>query len=830
MTDRDRAQAGNNLPLMTTRIVGRGETIEHIRRDVIEARLVSIVGPGGIGKTTVALAVAEQVLASFEDGVRLVDFAPLKEPSLVPHAIAAATGLVVHSATIMAALCRFLRDRHTLLVLDNCEHMLDAIAPCVTRILEEAPGVHVLTTGRAPLRAAGEQVHRLTGLAVPSNTSVLTASDALSFPAIELFVERATDRLESFTLSDTDAPAVAEICRSLDGIALAIELAAMRVDVFGVRGLQKQLGDSFHLLGERRAGLERHRTLAATLAWSYGLLPAHEAALLRAVSVFPGAFRLHDASAIANLAPDDVATILAELAAQSLLSADGDARDGMYRLLETTRAYCLEKLVASGHDQPVRLRHAEYLCEIMQGAALELARRPAREWGAAYGRYVDDLRVALSWAGADPARGSLLVRLTTAGTVFWNHFSLTGESCAHLERAIMALPETGAVGTAVEMSLQAALAGAFLYTRGIVPEARAAMGRALEIALQLSDTEYHLRCLRMIGTYELFSGDNQAGMRTLEAFVSMATAADPSALAEGETHLGCAEVFTGRLESARQRLERLYAQGLQDLNDSNSLRFSYNNSINVMIVLSHAQWLTGYPEAAAKSAARVVEYGLKANHELSLSIGLAWVCLVFVWAGRDEECSLYGAMLDDLVERHGIVTWRPIATFCRGVLASRREDTLCEGIADLERTVAECRAMGHMARLPYYMAVLAEALTRQGRLAEAEAMILEALAMAREQKDYCNLPELLRIQASVLAAQGQLEEQEAALLEAMSLAEKFGAASWRLRAANDLARLWQSQARTREATRMLQAVFDTFTEGFGTPDLATARALLDALK
>jgi predicted ATPase len=826
----DPATANSNLPTTTTRVVGRRESIELIIRDLSGARLVSIVGAGGIGKTTVALAVAEEAIESFEDGVWLVDFAPVKEPGLVPNTIAAATGLVVHSANVMAALGRFLRDRETLLVLDNCEHMADTIGPCVAQILEEAPRVRVLTTSRAPLRLPRELVHRLPGLATPPVSSDLTAKDALTFAAIELFVERATDRLESFSLSDADAPAVADICRNLDGIALAIELAAMRIDVFGVRGLQKQLDDTFRLLGVRRAGLERHRTLAATLDWSYGLLPAREAALLRLVSVFAGVFSLDDASAISTIPPGEATTLLTELAAQSLLSVDADAGAAMYRPLETTRAYCLEKLLASGEDEEVRLRHAEYICEVSQAAAGELAQRPAREWGAAYGRYLDDLRAALAWTGAAPAQRDLLIRLTTAGTVLWNHFSLTAESRTHLSRAVSEVRESGSAGTAVEMNLQLALAGAILYTRGIVPEAKQAMDRARDIALLHEDIGSHLSCLRMLGTYELFSGDNETGIRTLETFVSMAIANDPSAVAEGETHLGCGEMFIGRLESARRRHERLLAQGQQDLDDATSLRFFYNNSISVLIVLSQVQWLTGSPGAAERTAATVVEYGLKTRHELSLSICLAFVCLVHVWAGLDELCAEHAAMLDDLVERHGIVTWRPIPSFCRGALASRHEETRSEGIELLERTVAECRAIGHIARLPYYMAVLAEAQTKHGRLQEAEVTIRDALALATKNNDNWSFPELLRVQALVLAAQGLAKEQEAVLVQSMELAQTLGASSWRLRAASDLARLWHAQSRTLDAKRLLQPVFDSFSDGFETRDLTVAAQLLAELQ
>ncbi len=826
----DFTTANSNLPTTTTRVFGRRDSIELFIRDLNGTRLLSIVGAGGIGKTTVALAVAEEAIESFKDGVWLADFAPLKEPGLVPYTIAAATGLVVHSANVMAALCRFLRDRETLLVLDNCEHMVDAIGPCVAQLLGEAPRVRVLTTSRAPLRLTGELVHRLPGLATPPASTDLTAKDALTFPAIELFVERATDRLESFSLRDADAPAVADICRNLDGIALAIELAAMRIDVFGVHGLQKQLDDRFRVLGERRAGLERHRTLAATLDWSYGLLPAREAALLRVVSVFAGVFSLDDASAISTIPPGEAARLLTELASQSLLSADADGGVVTYRPLETTRAYCLEKLLASGEDEAVRLRHAEYVCEVTQRAAGELAQRPAREWGAVYGRYLDDLRAALAWAGAAAGQRELLIRLTTAGTVLWNHFSLTDESRTHLSRAVSEVHQSGAAGTRVELNLQLALAGAILYTRGIVPEAKQAMDRARDIAVRLDETGSHLSCLRMLGTYELFSGDNETGIRTLEAFVAMAIANDPSAVAEGESHLGCGEMFIGRLESARRRHERLLAQGQQDLDDSTSLRFFYNNSISVLIVLSQVQWLTGSPGAAERTAATVVEYGLKTRHELSLSICLAFVCLVHLWAGLDELCAQHAAMLDDLVERHGIVTWRPIPSFCRGALASRDEATRAEGIALLERTVAECRAIGHIARLPYYMAVLAEAQAKHGRLQEAEATIRDALALTTKNEDNWSLPELLRIHAFVLAAQDRPQEQEFVLLRSIDLAQQLGAWSWRLRAAIDLGRLWQAQARTLDAKRLLQPIFDSFSDGFETRDLVVAAQVLAELQ
>lgn len=826
---RGSSPARDNLPKATSRIVGRDDAIAAIWQDVGSARLLSIVGAGGIGKTTVALAVAEQAIGAFRDGVWLVDFAPLHDPLLASNAIANATGLVVHSADTMAALCRFLRDRETLLVFDNCEHMVGAIALCIGQILAAAPGVHIMTTSRSPLRVEGEQVVRLPGLATPPAAGVVSATSAMAFPAIQLFVDRAKDRLETFALSDADAPVVADICRSLDGIALAIELAAMRIDVFGVVDLRQQIADRFRVLAGRRGGLERHRTLAATLDWSYSLLPAAQATSLRAISVFAGGFRLEDASAVAA---GEAREILAELVAQSLLSTDRDVHNGevTYRLLESTRAYCQALLVESGEDRVIRLRYARHIRKVIEQAAGEWAHRPAGEWGASYGRYLDDVRTVLAWCDSEPDHADLLIGLTSAGMTLWNHFSLTNESGMHLRRAISAQLAAGLAGSAVEMRLQLGLAGAVIYTRGMVQEAWTAMQRGLEIALQLDDSGARLSCLRMIGTYQLFSGHSKAGIGTLESFITLARAFDPAAIPEGETHLGVGETFVGQLLDARRRAERLYAQGMQDLDDANSLRFLYNNSINVMIVLSHAQWLTGSPDAAAATAARVVDYGLRAGHELSMSIGLAWDCLLFYWAGKDEACGHYAAMLEDLVERHGIVTWRPIATFCHGALASRHTDTRPEGIEYLYRAVAQCHEIGHMARLPYYIGVLGEALAKEGRLDEAEARIREALDLAAKQNEQWCMPELLRIQAIALAVRGLPVEQETRLVEAIALARHIGAKSWQMRAANELAELWRSQSRYREAKAMLQPIFDTFAEGFETTDLLKAAVLLDDLE
>jgi predicted ATPase/DNA-binding winged helix-turn-helix (wHTH) protein len=826
------AAPAHNLPITAPRIFGRDAAIAAIRRDLDQTRLVSIVGAGGVGKTTVAVAVAELALDAFGDGVWLVDLASLADGERTAHVIAATLGVQAHTADMLAVVCAFLRDRQTLLVLDNCEHVIDRVATCVDRILAGAAGVRVLTTSREPLRMAGERVRRLPGLdAPPDSAAVLDAARALEFPAVQLFVERVTEGHAEFQLGDADAPIVAQICRSLDGLALAIELAATRAGAFGVAGLLRQLDDRLRLSG-RRAGPERQRTLAATLDWSYALLDDREAAVLRAIAAFAGGFDLDGAVAVATGSAADVLEVLASLSAKSLLvlAPAGDSVTG--RLLETTRAYALARLRDSGEEHDVRRRHAEHVGAVLERAKREWARRSARDWGAAYAPLVDDLRSALAWADtdadADAANPALYIRLAVTGSALWNHLSLTEECRAATSRAVDRLDRAGLTGTATEMELQMALAGATLYTRGPSPVGLGALRRTLELAERLGDVDHRLRSLRTLGSHQSFSGDIAAAIQTLETFVAVAAEHEPAAVPDGETHLGISELHAGRLETARRRLERLHQRRPVTLDDARLARFLYDRTVDVGNVLSYAQFLTGYPDTAAQTAVATVQQALEVKHGLSLSNALAVAaCPVFFLSRRYDECAPYAVMLDDHVRQHGIVIWSPTARFFRAALACAGPLVPSRGIADLEQAIAEYRAINHLSRQAWILAVLADALVRSGRVAEAASTIGDALARGRANGELWCMPEVMRIQASVLDAQDRPDEAEAVLVDAIALARDLGGRSWRLRAACDLARRWAG-ARPDDARALLSPIYAEFTEGFATPDLVAAAALIAA--
>lgn len=816
-------------PAAAARVFGRAEAIEAIQREMVESRLVSIVGTGGVGKTTVAIAVIHALLCERAGGAVFIDLATISAPQFLPAAIASALGMGVTSADPLTSIVHALKARQKILLFDNCEHLLPAVAVVVDRLSNDLDGTLILATSREPLRICGERVYRLRGLECDPREHP-AAQEACRFPAVALFASHAFER-SGYQLSDADAPAVADVCRRLDGNALAIELAATQTAVFSAAQIRQMLDDRFRLLklGPASAPL-RQRSLLATLDWSYGLLSEREATLLRALSVFASVFEVEGAVAVSCLEPADMVEMLAQLAAKSLLVMDASDELPTYRFLETTRAYCLERLKLSAEDDEVRLRHAEYVCAVLDKAAAEWTRSTELKWEAAFGRVIDDLRVAIAWAGDDQARQALFIRLAAAGILLWNHLSLTEECRRYVSQAVDELDAAGQAGTAVEMQLQMSLAGNTLFAHGVTPEVMSALRRALHIAIQNGDTDYRLRCLRTIAACELLSGQHDAGLGTLDhcAVIASATPGVESAFAqrERENYLAIGELFVGRLHTAKQRLEQLYDPDVHEQKDSRLVRFLVYRNVDVGSVLSHTQWLTGAPDTAADTAAAMVDAALKTRFWFSVSNCISWACPIFFLSGRYEECLYYVQMLEEQVLRHGIGVRRPVAVFYRGALACVQENVPASAIDTLKHGIAGFRKANYLARLPFYLGILADALVKSGRLGEAQTTIQSALDSAALQNERWCLPELLRIRAAVLAAAGRPDGAEALLRESMAVALEIGALSWRLRAATDLARLWHGQSRAEEAHRMLLSVYGEFTQGHTTSDLVAASGLL----
>src|SRR6202171_1889427 len=351
------------LPARLTRMVGRDDTVRALSAQLMTRRFVSIVGPGGMGKTTVAVSIAHELIDDFEGAVFFVDLGALTDPGLVPTAVASALGFMVQAQDPFLSLLAFLGERRVLLLLDNCEHVIDAAAAVAEHVVSEAPQAHILATSREALRVEGEHVHLLYPLDGPLDDVGLTAAEALTFSAVQLFMERAAASGNRSELSDADAQIVAKICRRLDGIALAIELAAGRVSTHGIRGTAELLDNRFKLLWQgRRTALPRHQTLNAMLDWSYNLLQERDKLVLCRLSVFVGVFTLKAALSVAGTEANDaeVADAVASLVAKSLISTHALVESTYYRLLDTTQAYAAEKLADRGEADNIARRHAIY--------------------------------------------------------------------------------------------------------------------------------------------------------------------------------------------------------------------------------------------------------------------------------------------------------------------------------------------------------------------------------------------------------------------------------------------------------------------------------------
>jgi predicted ATPase/DNA-binding winged helix-turn-helix (wHTH) protein len=388
-----------NLPEPVSELIGRDVEVEEVLGLTATHRLVTLTGAGGIGKTRLGLEVARRLLPEFADGVWVIELAPLSDPDLVPAAVATALGLdLADNVASPDRVAHALAAKQLLLMLDNCEHLVGAAASMAEAVVRANPAARVMATSREPLRAEAECLYRVPPLAVPTEGS----QDLLQYASVRLFVARARAAELQFSPDGHVAAAIAAICRRLDGIPLAIELAAARTAALGGEELAARLDNCFDLLtGGRRTALPRHQTLRATLDWSYQLLPEPERVVLRRLAIFAGGFTLQAASTVAaidEIAGSDIVDCVANLVTKSLVAADLGGATGWYRLLETTRAYALEKLTQSGEFEQVARRHAEYCRDLFERAEVELETRPTFEWLAAYGRRIDNLRAALDKA------------------------------------------------------------------------------------------------------------------------------------------------------------------------------------------------------------------------------------------------------------------------------------------------------------------------------------------------------------------------------------------------------------------------------------------------
>lgn len=821
-----------NLPRRLEAMVGREEDVRRLSAQLTESRIVTIVGAGGVGKTTVAMAVAHRVSEAFDGAVLFVDFGMLSDPGLVASAIASMLDLSVGSTDARLGLIAWLRDKHVLLVLDTCEHLIDSVALLAAAIAEGAPRVHILATSREALRIDGERVYKLDALPCPPDEPALTAEAILSFPAARLFVDRAAASGASLDLCAADAQIVAGICRKLDGVALAIELAARRVESCGLpqtAGLLDQ-----HLALEwpgLRTAPSRQKTLHATLDWSFGLLAGPEPVVLRRLATFVGPFTLDAALEViagADLDRPDIVGAIANLVNKSMLAAMPLGGAMHYRLLDTTRAYALEIPSDAAERTLLGLNHASHYRRWLERHGADWPAMSTGTERAPYFAALNNVRAALSWCFGAEGNAQVGVGLAAAAAPVFLALGLMSECHRWSQCAIAALDDSA--GGLDEMYLQAALGISCMYIYGGRDEALAALSRSLEIAEALGNALGRLRILGELYMLHLRVGEFGTSLEYARQCSAITAASENEAtVALGHFLLGTSLHFLGDLRRARVELEA--PAGSRPSSRRTSANYlGYEEKSLFAGILARNLWLQGYPDQAASCALQNIDEAAARDHSLTLCIALLGGSSVSLWRG---DLASADERIERLIARALSYSLSPYVLVGRGfegVVALRRGDSK-GGVETIGRCLEKLHSATYEVSTTPLAIALAEGLSAIGRLDEALALIERTIGRVETRGDLCYLPEALRVKAGVLLAmpRPRAGEAEESLARSLALSQDQGARAWELRTATDLAGLWAGRGRSAEARALLRPVFEVFEEGLETPDLKAAETLLAKL-
>jgi predicted ATPase len=600
----------NNLPIAQTAFIGRERDVAEVKGLLDRHHLVTLVGSGGVGKTRLAIQVGAEQLDQYPDGVWFVDLAPISDPELVSSVIAQALGMSQQAdRRVDEAIPPWLERKKLLLIFDNCEHVVETIAPITAAILRTAPDVRILATSRQALNTDGEEPVRISSLDVPHTITDLNAAKVMEFAAVALFVSRATTADRSFVLTDDTAPIVADVCRRLDGIPLAIELAAARVKVLPVPRLAERLHERFKLLtGGSRTALPRQQTLHALLDWSYDLLTEQEQRLFARLGIFAGGFDLDAATGVCGgegLDELDILDLVGSLTDKSLVVADTSGEHERYRLLESTAAYALEKLTASGEHEALARRHAEYYCKQAQAADERHGTGSTVAWLAEVELELDNFRTALTWAlthGNDAVLGG-----ASAGALspLWTNAGLTVEGRYWIERALEAVSEAE----------QPRVAARLLYALSNLSSGKRSHDtaeRAMQLYAAADDARWAARSQRLLAFALYQMGKFDAAYLAIEnALMTSRACGDAVNVANALNVQAYIEEARGDVSAARER----YAQALGAFR-------AIDNAMGSAVVLgsmAELEFADGQPEQALCSVSDALEIHLRGRNATSIA-------------------------------------------------------------------------------------------------------------------------------------------------------------------------------------------------------------------
>jgi len=829
----------SNVPAPLDRFVGRVRELHEVEDRLGSTRLLTLLGPGGTGKTRLALQAAQDLRADFDDLVYVVDLSACRDVDAVLAVTARTVGVHEQSERpLLDAIKEQIGAQSMLLVLDNFEQVT-AAAPTVAELLRDCPALKQLVTSREALNVTGEQVYPLTPLALPDVDAEVSLVELAEFEAVQLFVERAREVNADFELTPENASAVAELCVRVDGLPLAIELATARLSMFTPQALLERLGNRLDLLkGGRRDAPERQRTLRDTISWSYELLTVDEQRLLALLAVFSGA-TLEAVEGVGARVPGfdatDVLDALGSLIDKSLVrQAEAGVATPRLSMLETIREFAAERL-AEDTDllDAARLAHAAYFadwtmhqCEKLTGDDREAAsERMAQDFG----------NLSTAWRYW-VAQGDFeeLGRLTDGLWLLYNARAWYHETTSLITDLLEVLSATPSTQERrlQQIVLQTSLARVLMVSKGYTPETEQAYERALELCDAQGEVPQLLPVLRGLSTFYIYRADFATSKRIGEQLLALAERFDDErARVEGHLLIGVSDGLFARLQTGIDHLEEGIA--CYETSPRTVERFEAGNDPGVVchVVEGMLLWMTGFPERAMERANEAIQLAERLHHPQSLAYAQFHTGMIGVWRREEERAREHAQAVIDLAAAHDFPVWAAAGACLHGA-ALAAAGAVDDGLAQFEAASEQYRAL----KMPpvFWPALLqlnAGILGLAGRPEEGLVQIDEALQVVAVLPEPQMLSsELLMLKgALLLEASHDASEAEIWFARAVERADQLDAPMLQLRASTALARVWSTQGRTEPARTLLAAAYARLTEGFDTLDLVEARALLDDL-